>query len=125
METVLWVHPLLFHFLLSSLLPCVGSVALCLWGGHRQKGGLTPVALESVACDGRGFSGRFSWPGGCVDSCMSPQISTKVQSPFTNQIVLAEYSGYHPAVLHDPSGIRFNFFHILPNSDNKLTPVRA
>lgn len=69
--------------------------------------------------------GVFSWPAACVDSCMHPQIRIKVYSPFANLTVLAEYSSYHPVVLGDPSGICFNVFHIISNSDNKLTPVRA
>jgi len=56
---------------------------------------------------------------------MNPQISSTVQTPFTDQIVLAEYSSYRPAVLGDPSGIHFNSFHIISNSDSKLSSVRA
>lgn len=69
--------------------------------------------------------GFFSWPGAGVDSCMHPQTGTKVQSPSASLTVLAEYSSYHPVVLGDPPGICFNVFHIISNSDNKLTPVRA
>lgn len=29
---------------------------------------------------GEGFRGFFSWPGGCIGSCINLQISTKIQS---------------------------------------------
>lgn len=48
--TILWLHSLLFFFLSQLLLRCVGSVALGLWGGQRQEGGLIPVIFWSLRC---------------------------------------------------------------------------